>query len=62
MIFNKSIGLSTITIIITIFMFIYLTSKIFQIFIIIISIFILYFIWKKEKYEKLKNKNYKIDF
>jgi predicted signal transduction protein with EAL and GGDEF domain len=54
MIFNTSIGLSSITIIITIFIFLYLTSKIFQISIIIFSIFILYFIWKNEieRYKK----------
>jgi hypothetical protein len=60
MIFNTSIGLSSITIMITIFIFLYLTSKIFQISIIIFSMFILYFIWKNEieRYKiKLKLKN-----
>ena len=58
MIFNSTIGLSSITIIITIFIFIYLTSKIFQIFIILFSILVLYFIWKNEieKYKKIKLK------
>lgn len=56
MIFNTSIGLSSITIIITIFIFLYLTSKIFQISIIIFSIFILYFIWKNEIERYKKNK------
>lgn len=65
MIFNSSIGLSSIVIAIGIFIFVYLTSKIFQFFTTLFVIIILYFVWKneKEQYEKLKKqKNYKIEF
>ena len=48
MIFNTTVGLSSITVIITIFIFIYLTSKIFQIFIILFSLLVFYFIWKNK--------------
>jgi uncharacterized membrane protein YfcA len=58
MLLNKSIGLSSIIIIIGIFIFVYLTSKIFQIITIGFIILILYFIWKKEKYKNNKIKNH----